>query len=109
MNTHYGFRNRIATCFLACLIFSVHGAAGQKRLADNKYVCSEPKPEAICNANNTCGSASTPCTVDIKRTADSAAVEPGIPDAKANVPFCVKSGTTMTWKSLSKNTGFVVD
>jgi hypothetical protein len=63
----------------------------------------------MCTPKNTCGSASAPCAVDIKRTAESAAVTPDIPGAKSNTPFCVKTGTTMTWKSVSKNTGFVVD
>jgi len=49
--------------------------------------------------------------VDIKRTdgGDSASATPSIPDAKGNAPFCVKTGTTITFKSTSKNTGFVLD
>ena len=74
-----------------------------------KYVCLEPNPETMCNATTTCGSASAPCTVDVKRTAQAASVTPDIPNAKSNRPFCVKVGTTVTWKSSSKNTGFVLD
>ena len=74
-----------------------------------KYVCLEPNPETMCNAATTCGSASTPCTVDVKRTAQAASVTPDSPNAKSNRPFCVKVGTTVTWKSSSKNTGFVLD
>ena len=29
--------------------------------------------------------------------------------AKSNALFCVKTGTTVTWKSTGKNIGFVVD
>ena len=74
-----------------------------------KYVCLEPNPETMCNAATTCGSASAPCTVDVKRTAQAASVTPDIPNAKSNRPFCVKVGTTVTWKCSSKNTGFVLD
>jgi plastocyanin len=74
-----------------------------------KYVCSETNPESMCNAATTCGSASTPCMVDVKRTANAASVTPGIAGGKSNTPFCVKVGTTVTWKSESKNVGFVVD
>jgi hypothetical protein len=74
-----------------------------------KYVCSEPNPETMCSAATTCGSASTPCTVDVKRTANSASVTPGIAGAKSNRPFCVKVGTTVSWSSSQKNTGFVLD
>jgi hypothetical protein len=74
-----------------------------------QYLCSEPNPESICNAGNTCGSSSTACTVGIKRTANAASVTPNTPDAKDNQPFCVKVGTKVTWKSESKNTGFVLD
>jgi len=76
---------------------------------DKKYVCSEANPAALCDASTTCGSASDPCTVDVKRTPNAAAVTPDIPDAKQNKPFCIRVGTTVTWKSKSKNTGFVLD
>jgi hypothetical protein len=74
-----------------------------------KYVCSETNPEAMCSTATTCGSASAPCTVDVKRSANAASVTPDIPNAKSNRPFCVKVGTTVTFKSSSKNTGFVLD
>ncbi|MFZ0645834.1 MAG: hypothetical protein WAM25_21975 [Candidatus Acidiferrales bacterium] len=78
--------------------------------ADNdKYVCSETNPGSMCNASTTCGSTSAPCVADVKRTSESASVTPSIPDAKANAPFCVKVGTTVTWQSSSKKTGFVLD
>jgi plastocyanin len=83
------------------------GAHGQSRAS--KYACSEPNPAALCNASNTCGSASAPCTVDVKRTSSAAQAVPSIPNAKGNATFCVKVGTTVTWRSTSKNTGFVVD
>jgi len=91
---------------LSMLLGSV-GAYGQSR--GNKYACSEPNPAALCNASNTCGSASAPCTVDVKRTSTAAQAVPSIPNAKGNATFCVKVGTTVTWRSTSKNTGFVVD
>jgi len=47
--------------------------------------------------------------VDVKRTSDSAAAVAGIANPKANAPFCVKTGTKVTWQSLSKDTGFVID
>jgi hypothetical protein len=75
----------------------------------DQYLCSEPNPAAICNAGNTCGSSSTACTVGVKRTSDAASATPNTADAKSNQPFCVKAGTKVTWKSESKNTGFVLD
>jgi hypothetical protein len=75
----------------------------------DKYLCSESNPQGICNAGTTCGSAGAPCMVDIKRTADAASVTPGIPGAKDNAPFCIKAGTKVTFKSESKNVGFVLD
>jgi hypothetical protein len=62
----------------------------------------------MCSVANTCGSSSTSCTVDIRRSADSANVKPDIPDAKNNQLFCVKSGTIVVWKSSNKNNGFMV-
>lgn len=75
----------------------------------NKYACSEINPAQVCTAANTCGSASTACTVDVKRTSNSASSTPSIPGAKSNALFCVKVGTTVTWSSTGKENGFVVD
>ena len=73
-------------------------------------VCSNSNPESICAEANTCGSASTPCTIDIRRSGGTdAKATPSIPDAKSNKAFCIKVGTTVTFTSSSKNTGFVVD
>jgi hypothetical protein len=85
---------------LSCAI-----AQAQKK---SKYVCDEEQPENRCTAANTCGSASSPCMIDITRSADSANLKPGIPDAKNNQFFCIKAGTTVVWRSSNKNNGFTV-
>jgi plastocyanin len=76
---------------------------------NSKDVCADPSPAQMCTAANTCGSASSPCSVDVKRTANSASSTPSIPNAKGNSLFCVSVGTTVTWKSTDKGDGFVVD
>jgi hypothetical protein len=76
--------------------------------AKSKYKCDEPQPADLCNAANTCGSASEPCKVDIRKSGNFASVKPGIPNAKGNQFFCVKAGTTVVWMTSSKNTGFSV-
>ena len=91
------------------LLFSCFSIAQEQQRGSEKYLCSEPNPQAMCTAENTCGSSSNPCTVEIKRTADSASATAVIPNAKGNQPFCVKAGTKITWKSGSRNTGFVLD
>ena len=80
-------------------------AQAQKK---SKYICEEAQPESMCNASNTCGSASSVCTVDITRSADSANVKADIPDTRNSQFFCVKAGTTVVWKSSNKNNGFMV-
>ena len=73
-------------------------------------VCSSSNPASICAEPNTCGSVSSPCTIDIRRSGSSyATAEPSIPDAKANKAFCIKVGTTVTFSTSSKRTGFIVD
>jgi plastocyanin len=72
-------------------------------------VCTTSSAASICTAANTCGSASTPCTIGIKRSSSSATATPDFPDAKSNKAFCLKVGTTVTFMSGSKNTGFVID
>ena len=90
------------------MLLSCAAMLGQSKNG-NKYACSEVNPAALCNASITCGSASSPCTVDVKRTASSAEAVASIAKPKGNATFCVSSGTTLTWQSSSKNTGFVVD
>src|SRR5690242_14137936 len=94
-----------ALLFSTCIVLLAGGPAqAQKK---NKYVCDEEKPESRCNTGNTCGSASTPCTIDITRGSSSANVKPGIHDAKNNQFFCIKAGTTVVWMT-SKKQGFTV-
>lgn len=84
------------------LLAPLHNASAQK----NSYACKEPDPTALCSPANTCTGS---CSVDVKRTANSASATPGFPGAKGNSTFCVKVGTTVTWKSDTKHQGFVVD
>lgn len=76
--------------------------------AKSKYVCDEPRPADKCNTGNTCGSASTPCTINIRKSGVSASVKPGIADAKGNQFFCIRAGTEVVWMTSSKNTGFSI-
>jgi hypothetical protein len=82
---------------------------GQAQSKKGKYACSEPDPASVCTASNTCGSASEPCAVDVKRTNYGASATPAIAGAKGNSTFCVKTGMSVTWKSDTKHVGFVVD
>jgi hypothetical protein len=100
-------RNLVILCILAVTTLLVSNSAAQKK--GNKYACSEEQPEKLCNASNTCGSPSSPCNLDVKRTANSASVTPDIPNAKGNSLFCIKVGTTVNWKSTGKNIGFLID
>ena len=73
-------------------------------------VCSASNPASICATENTCGSASAPCSVDIRRSeGSSASATPSTPGAKSNKAFCIKTGTTVTFTSSTKDTGFVLD
>jgi plastocyanin len=104
-------RNRCLSlkCFSLLLPVVVLSSYTTGQSTNSKYACSEPHPAQLCTAANTCGSASTPCAVDVKRTANSASSTPMIPNAKANSLFCVAAGTTVQWKSTGKDIGFVVD
>jgi hypothetical protein len=92
---------------MTCFVVLLSCVAAQAQ--NDKYACSEPTPQSLCNPGNTCGSSSAPCTVDVKRDDYGASATPDIPEAKGNSTFCVKTGTTIVWKSTQKNTGFVVD
>jgi hypothetical protein len=106
MTIHRCFAIR-CTLLALPLVFLANSTIAQSK--SRKYACSEPNPAQLCNARNTCGSASTPCVVDVKRTANGASSTPNTQDAKSNALFCVAVGTQMTWKSTGKNIGFIVD
>jgi hypothetical protein len=76
--------------------------------AKSKYICDEPQPADMCNTGNTCGSASTPCKINIQKSGAGANVKPGIPGAKGNQFFCIRAGTEVVWMTSSKNTGFSI-
>ena len=99
------FKARCALCLFFLFLLNCAAAHAQKK---GKYVCEEDQPENMCNAANTCGSASSPCTIDIRRGADSCNVKPSISDAKNNQFFCIKAGTTVVWMSSKKSNGFMV-
>ena len=91
---------------LSCIVFlTCLTAQAQKK---SKYICEEAQPESRCTAANTCGSTSSPCTIDITRSASSSNVKPSIPNAKNNQFFCIKAGTEVVWMSSNKNNGFMV-
>jgi plastocyanin len=100
------FGTKYSSLLLPIIMLSAYATAQSK---SSKYACSEANPAQLCTAANTCGSASAPCSVDVKRTASAASSTPDIPGAKSNSLFCVKVGTTVQWKSTGKNIGFVVD
>src|SRR5260370_41229472 len=81
---------------------------GELAQAKSKYVCDEPQPETMCNAANTCGSASSPCTIDIGRSASSANVKTRIHSAKNNQFFRHKTGTMVAALSSDNTHGCYV-
>ena len=99
----------VLSCVLIVPVFFTGFLDGKEKKKPKNDVCSVSTPGSICNAENTCGSAASPCEVDIKRSGgDSASATPNITGAKENAPFCVKTGTTITFKSTSKDTGLVL-
>jgi hypothetical protein len=106
MKVQRGFTIRCARLLLPLLLITSFAAAQDKKKDSSQDACSQASPANLCNAGNTCGSA---CTVNVKRTAQSSSATPNIPGAKGDGFFCVKAGTTVTWQSTAKNTGFLID
>src|ERR1700722_4786314 len=102
-------RSLAIKCTSLLLSFVVSSSYVTAQSKSSKNACSEANPAQLCTVANTCGSASTPCSVDAKRTANAASSTPSIPGAKSNSLFCVKAGTTVQWKSTGRDIGFVVD
>lgn len=107
MTTNRCFAIKPTSLLLTIVVLSSYATAQSK--SSNQFACKEANPQLLCVEATTCGSASAPCSVDVKRTANAASATPSITNAKSNALFCVKVGTTVQWKSTSKNVGFVVD
>jgi hypothetical protein len=106
--------NKRLTVFLGALLALSVLLAGYLQGKEKKKlkndICSVANGKNICSASNTCGSSTSACEIDVKRSGDDSAIAtPNFSGAKSNAPFCVRVGTTITFKSTSKNTGFVVD
>jgi len=95
-------QKQLATIIVSCIVLLACGLAQAK----SKYACDEPDLASLCNAANTCGTASNPCTVNINKSGSSSTVKPSVPNA--NQFFCIKKGTTVIWMTSNKNTGFMV-
>jgi hypothetical protein len=101
-------RTLTALCLTLSIPLLLAGYPGKDKKKPKHDVCVEGNGQGASLI--TCGSATTPCEVDIKRISDdSASATPRVADAKDNMPFRVKAGTTIVFKSTSKNTGFVLD
>jgi plastocyanin len=105
MTTNRRFAFKCASLLFPIVVLSAYATAQKS----SDYGCPATVTAQMCTAENTCGSASTPCAVDVKRTANAASSTPGIPNAKGNSLFCIKPGTKVQWKSTGKDIGFVVD
>ena len=94
---------------LALLLLAGHLTAKDKK--PKATVCSNPHPETLCTAANTCGSSSSPCVLEVKRVGGGvdASVTPNIPNFPKNAVICINTGTSVTWKGNGKNTGIMVD
>lgn len=83
--------------------------SGRDKKKVKNDVCAAGSSGNVCSVSK-CGSATSACEVNITRVGgSSASAKANIPDAKDNAPFCVKAGTTITFRSASKDTGFVLD
>src|SRR3569833_1415750 len=92
-------RNLVVISLISLFILAGQAMAQKK----DKYACSEPKPESLCNADNTCGSASGPCQENIEKSGSSASATANTSKSKKNALFCVKAGTQVVWHSTNKN------
>ena len=106
MNAQLQFYTWSRLVLFSCVVVLCCAPAQAQKMS--RYACEESQTSTMCSAANTCGSASSSCTVDVTRSRDSANVKPGIPNAKNNQLFCVKAGTTVVWTSSNKNNGFMV-
>jgi hypothetical protein len=93
----------VTTLIVVCIVLLACGLAQAK----SKYACDEPDPASLCNAANTCGSATAPCTIDVNKSGSSSSVKPGVPCQRCSV-LLYQEGRHRVWMTSNKNTGFMI-
>ena len=104
--------SRTIPTFALIVLLTLAGQLVAREKKDKTSACSNPHPEQLCGAVNTCGSMGSPCQLNVKRGGggSSATITPNIPGFPKNSSMiCVKTGTTVTSQSTNRNTGFMVD
>jgi hypothetical protein len=73
--------------------------------------CSNPHPEQLCTAVNTCGANGSPCLLEVKRVGGGteASVTPNIANFPKDSVLCIQTDANVTWQGAGKNTGVMVD
>ncbi len=96
---------------LITLLVAAANVIANPKKTPKPTVCSNPHPEKLCTAANTCGSKDSPCVLEIKRTGEGedASITPNIPGFPKHSVICINPGTTVNWTGSGKNTGFMVD
>lgn len=94
---------------MGLLLMYSNVAANEKKTKTT--VCSNPHPEKLCSAANICGSSTSPCILEVRRTGggDDVSVTPNIPNFPKNSTICIAPGAKVTWQGEGKNTGIMVD
>jgi len=101
----------IVCCLMLIPLLLMTGLIAAKDKKSKSKFCTNPHPEQLCSAANTCGSSGSPCVLEIKRTGGGtdASVTPNISNFPKDSPICINTGTTVTWQGAGKNTGIMVD
>ncbi len=96
---------------LALMLLVVAGHSVAKDKKTKGTFCSNPHPEQLCTAANTCGANGSPCILEVKRTGGGtdASVTPNIEKFPKESVLCILTGAKVTWQGAGKNTGLMVD
>jgi plastocyanin len=93
------------------LVVAGHSLANPKPKKDRKTICTNPHPEQLCSAANTCGLNGAACVLEVKRVGGGieASVTPNIPNFPKDGALCINAGANVTWQGEGKHTGIMVD
>jgi len=85
------------------------GSANDKK--SKATACTNPHPEQLCTAANTCGAGGASCELEVRRADQGAgaSVKPNVENFSKSDVICIETGASVTWKGGGKNTGIMVD
>src|SRR6516165_10389063 len=101
--------------FLALLalvpFMTLLGRVSENDKKSKAKACTNPHPEHLCTAANTCGAGGASCELEVRRAdgGSGASVKPNVENFSKSDVICIETGASVTWKGGGRTPALMVD